>query len=325
MDFIDYYKVLGVPKTASDDEIKKAYRKLARKLHPDLNPNDPEASRKFQQLNEANEVLSDPDKRKKYDQYGKDWQHAEQFEQARRQQRTQHGNAQHGNAQHGNAQHGNARYGGAYQQAGGDGGGYTYSGDFGESDFSDFFASMFGTESGAGSSRRQTRFRGQDYEAELRLSLREAYTTHKQSLAVNGKTIGITIYAGVENGQKIKLAGYGAPGINGGPNGDLYLTFTVDDDPRYKRQGNDLYVTEEIDLATALLGGEKIVETLSGQVKVPVKPETQPGTKVRLKGKGFPVYKQENAFGDLYVQWQVKLPTNLTDDQKDLLRKALNP
>ncbi|WP_375447123.1 DnaJ C-terminal domain-containing protein [uncultured Fibrella sp.] len=299
MDYIDYYSVLGVSKTATDEEIKKAYRKLARKLHPDLNPNDSEASKKFQQLNEANEVLSDPDKRKKYDQYGKDWQHAEQFEQARREQRTQ------------------------YQQAGGSGG-YSYSGGFGDDSFSDFFSSMFGSESGAGSGRRQAKYRGQDYEAEFRLSLRDAYTTHKQSLTVGDKTIGITIYAGIENGQKIKLSGYGAPGVNGGPNGDLYITFTVDDDPRYKRQGNDLHVTEEIDLATALLGGDKVVETLSGQVKVPVKPETQPGTKVRLKGKGFPVYRQENTFGDLYVQWQVKLPTNLTDEQKDLLRKALN-
>ncbi|MEZ0608196.1 DnaJ C-terminal domain-containing protein [Fibrella sp. WM1] len=302
MDFIDYYKILGIPQTASDDEIKKAYRKLARKMHPDLNPNDPEANKKFQQLNEANEVLSDPEKRKKYDQYGKDWQHAEQFEQyresARQQQRTQN------------------PYGGAD-------GGYSFSGDFDGSNFSDFFASMFGAESGGGFGRREARFRGQDYEAELRLSLRDAYTTHKQSLTVNGKTIGITIYSGVENGQKIKLTGYGAPGVNGGPNGDLYLTFLVDDDPRYKRQGNDLYVTEEIDLLTAMLGGEKVVDTLSGQVKVPVKPETQPGTKVRLRGKGFPMYRQENAFGDLYVQWQVKLPTNLTDEQKDQLRAAL--
>lgn len=297
MEFIDYYNVLGVPKTATEEEIKKAYRRLARKLHPDLNPNDAEASKKFQQLNEANEVLSDPDKRKKYDQYGKDWQHADQFEQARQQQRSRRGSTQTG--------------------------GYTYSGDFGDDSFSDFFASMFGANAGEQGGRRQTRFRGQDYEAELRLGLRDAYTTHKQSMSVNGKTIGITIYAGVENGQKIKLAGYGAPGVNDGPNGDLYLTFIVDDDPRYKRQGNDLYVTEEIDLATALLGGEKIVETLSGQVKVPVKPETQPGTKVRLRGRGFPVYRQENAFGDLYVQWQVKLPTNLTDGQKELLREVL--
>lgn len=303
MDFIDYYSVLGVAKTASDEDIKKAYRKLARKLHPDLNPNDAEANKKFQQLNEANEVLSDPDKRKKYDQYGKDWQHADQFEQAR-QQRNQYGNT--------------------YQQADGSGGAYTYSSDFGDGDFSDFFASMFGSDAGTGGGRRQARYRGQDYEAELRLSLRQAYTTHKQSLNVNGKTIGITIYAGVENGQKIKLSGYGAPGVNDGPNGDLYITFTVDDDPRYKRQGNDLYVTEEIDLATALLGGDKIVETLAGQVKVSVKSETQPGTKVRLKGKGFPLYRQENAFGDLYVQWQVKLPTNLTEQQKNLFREALN-
>ncbi|RYF67887.1 MAG: J domain-containing protein, partial [Cytophagaceae bacterium] len=296
MDYIDYYNVLGVSKTATDEEIKKAYRKLARKLHPDLNPNDSEASKKFQQLNEANEVLSDPDKRKKYDQYGKDWQHAEQFEQsresARQQQRTQYGSA-------------------------GGNGGYSYSGGFGDDSFSDFFSSMFGSDSGSGGGRRQAKYRGQDYEAEFRLNLRDAYTTHKQSMTVGGKTIGITIYAGIDNGQKIKLSGYGAPGVNGGPNGDLYITFTVDDDPRYKRQGNDLYITEEIDLQTALLGGDKIVETLSGQVKVPVKPETQPGTKVRLKGKGFPVYRQENAFGDLYVQWQVKLPTNLTDEQKD--------
>lgn len=306
MDFIDYYKILDIPKTASDDEIKKAYRKLARKMHPDLNPNDPEANKKFQQLNEANEVLSDPDKRKKYDQYGKDWQHAEQFEQyresARQQQRTQN------------------PYGGAQY---GDDGGSSFSGDFDGSNFSDFFASMFGSEAGSGFGRREARFRGQDYEAELRLTLQDAYTTHKQSLTVNGKTIGITIFAGVENGQKIKLTGYGAPGVNGGPNGDLYLTFLIDADPRYKRQGNDLYVTEEIDLLTALLGGEKVVDTLSGQVKVPVKAETQPGTKVRLRGKGFPVYRQDNTFGDLYVQWQVKLPTNLTDDQKEQLRAAL--
>ncbi|MEZ0483158.1 DnaJ C-terminal domain-containing protein [Fibrella aquatica] len=299
MDYIDYYKVLGVPKTATEEEIKKAYRKLARELHPDLNPDDAEASKKFQQLNEANEVLSDSGKRKKYDQYGKDWQHADQFEQAQRQQRTQYSDTR-------------QRTGGSYSAGG-----------FGDDSFSDFFSSMFGSDSGPQSSRQQAMYRGQDYQAELRLSLREAYTTHKQPLTVNGKSINITIYAGVENGQKIKLSGYGAPGINGGPNGDLYITFSVDDDPRYKRQGDDLVVTEEIDLITALLGGDQIVETLAGQVKVAVKPETQPGTKVRLKGKGFPLYRLESTFGDLYVQWQVKLPTNLTDSQKELIREAL--
>ncbi|ADB41673.1 DnaJ C-terminal domain-containing protein [Spirosoma linguale] len=297
MDFIDYYSVLGIPKTASDEDIKKAYRKLARKHHPDLNPNDAEASKKFQQINEANEVLSDPDKRKKYDQYGKDWQHADQFEEAKRQQQSRR------------------------QYAGSDTGDYDFSGGFGGSDFSDFFSSMFGQDAGSRGGRQRAQFRGQDYQAELNLNLREAYTTHKQTLTVNGKNIRITVPAGIENGQKIKLAGYGAPGVNGGPNGDLYITFVIADDSRYKRKGNDLYVDEEIDLYTALLGGEKIIETLDGKVKLTVPPETQNGAKVRLKGKGFPIYKQDGSFGDLYVQWQIKLPTKLTDEQKDLFRK----
>lgn len=298
MDFIDYYSVLNVPKTASDEDIKKAYRKLARKHHPDLNPNNAEANKTFQQINEANEVLSDSEKRKKYDQYGKDWQQAEQFEQARQQQRPRPASSQ------------------------GDTGESDFSSGFGGADFSDFLSSMFGQEGDArGNSRRQANFRGKDYQSELQLSLRDAYATHKQNLTIDGKTIGITIRAGVENGQKIKLTGYGAPGVNGGPNGDLYITFVVAEDSRYKRQGNDLYVNEPIDLYTALLGGEKIIETLNGKVKVTIAPETQNGTRVRLKGKGFPVYRENEAFGDLYVQWQVLLPTNLTDEQKELVRQ----
>ena len=306
MDFIDYYAVLGLPKTASEEEIKKAYRKLARKHHPDLNPNDAEANKKFQQINEANEILSDPEKRKKYDQYGKDWQHAEQFEEARRQQQQRQSSAR------------------SYPAGGSDD--YDFSEGFGGADFSDFLSSMFGQSDGArgnpaGGGQRQTQFRGQDYQAELHLNLRDAYVTHKQTLTVDGKNIRITVPAGIENGQKIKLAGYGLPGVNGGPAGDLYITFVIADDSRFKRMGNDLYVDEEIDLYTALLGGERVVETMSGKVKLTVAPETQNGTKVRLKGKGFPVYKQDNTFGDLYITWQVKLPTNLTDEQKELVRK----
>src|ERR1700753_2904628 len=209
MDFIDYYKILGVHKTATQDQIKTAYRKLARKHHPDLNPNDKEAHKKFQQINEANEVLSDPEKRKKYDQYGKDWQHADQFEQARQQSRP-------------NSQ--------------GDSG-YSFSGDFNDSDFSDFFSAMFGQQAGRERSR-QTTFRGNDYNAELHLQLKDAFTTHKQTITVDGKNIRITIPAGVEDGQKIKLASYGSPGINGGPNGDLYITFIITEDSRYHRKGN---------------------------------------------------------------------------------------
>lgn len=294
MEFVDYYSILGLDKNASQEDIKKAYRKLARKHHPDVNPNDPAASKKFQQINEANEVLSDPEKRKKYDQYGKDWAHADQFEQARRSQQQ--------------------------QQPFGGGGQHFSSEDFGGGDFSEFFESLFG---GQGRSRggRSAKFRGQDYESELKINLTDAYTTHKQTLTINGKSIRITIPAGIEDGQKIRLKGHGGEGVNGGPAGDLYITFSIINNTAFKRVGNDLYHTQDIDLYTALLGGEVTVDTLSGKVKLKIKPETQNGTKVRLKEKGFPVYKEEGKFGDLYVTINVKLPTNLTEQQKELFKQ----
>lgn len=298
MAYIDYYKILGVNKDASQEAIKKAYKKLARKHHPDLNPNDPDAQRRFQEINEANEVLSDPEKRKKYDQYGENWKHAEEFEKQRQQ------------------------YGQYQGQAGaGSGGGFWSSGGgfSGDGEFSDFFESLFGAQG-----RRRTRstgLRGQDYNAELQLSLRDAAETHKQVLTVNNKKIRITIPAGVEDGQTIKLSGQGGPGANGGPAGDLYITFVIPEDPVYKREGNNLYRTAPVDLYTAVLGGEQVVETLGGKVKLKVKPETQNNTKVRLRGKGFPVYKQEGQYGDLIVTWSVKIPTDLSDKQKELFRE----
>ena len=164
-------------------------------------------------------------------------------------------------------------------------------------------------------------FRGQDYNAELQLSLREAAETHKQVLNVNGKNIRITVPAGIANGQTIKLRGHGAPGVNGGPAGDLYITFVIPDDPVFKRLGNDLYIHAPLSLYTAVLGGEETVDTLNGKVKLKVKPETQNGTKVRLKGKGFPVYKEEGKFGDLIVTYNVTIPSNLTEHQKELFRQ----
>ncbi len=152
----------------------------------------------------------------------------------------------------------------------------------------------------------------------MQLSLRDAYITQKQTLTINGKNIRITIPAGVENGQVIRLKNYGSPGANGGPNGDLYITFVMKNDTGFDRQGNDLYKAEDIDLYTAVLGGEKTIDTLSGKIKLKVPPETQNGTKIRLKGKGYPVYKKEGQFGDLYITWNVKLPTNLTEKQKEL-------
>ncbi|MEO6547528.1 MAG: J domain-containing protein [Ferruginibacter sp.] len=153
------------------------------------------------------------------------------------------------------------------------------------------------------------------------MSLRDAYTTHQQTLSVNNKNLRITIPAGIENGQVIKLKGHGAQGINGGPNGDLYLTFSIDTDLRYKRSGNDLHVTEQLDVYTAVLGGEITVETMSGKLKLKINPETQNGTRTRLKGKGFPVYKKEGEFGDLYITYNIKIPTGLTDQQKALFKE----
>lgn len=162
------------------------------------------------------------------------------------------------------------------------------------------------------------RYRGEDYHAELHLELIEAYKTHKQTLTVNGKNIRITIPAGIENGQTIKIAGHGGPGINGGPNGDLYITFSIANHPKIKRLGINLYTTIDLDLYKAVLGGEITIDTLKGKVKLKVKPETQNGSKIRLRGKGFPVYKNEGQFGDLIVTWAIKIPTNLTDKQREL-------
>lgn len=294
MAFVDYYKTLGIDKSASEDDIKKAYRKLARKYHPDLNPDDAEANKKFQQINEANEVLSDAEKRKKYDAYGENWKHAEQYEQARQQQGTH-----------------NARQG--WDE-------YTYSGGQHEGDFSDFFESLFGNARGGRSGRStNAKFRGNDYNASLQLNLKDAYITHKQTFNIDGKQVRITVPAGVANGQVIKLKGYGSPGMNGGPNGDLYITFTIEDNAKFKRVGDDLYTTAEVDVYTAVLGGDFILEMLNdNKIKLKVNPETQNGSVVRLKGKGFPVYKQEDKFGDLFVTWQIKMPTNLTEKQKEL-------
>ncbi|MFT3907806.1 MAG: J domain-containing protein [Ferruginibacter sp.] len=284
MEFIDYYKVLGVEKNADAEQIKKAFRKLARKYHPDVNPNDKEANKKFQQINEANEVLSDPEKRKKYDLYGKDWEHGAQ-QQAYNAQRQSQG------------------FGGQS---------YDFSGDFDEGGFSDFFSSLFGGR------RNQAKFRGQDVNATLDLNLSNVFHTYQQTFAINGKNIRITIPAGVENGQQIKLKGHGNPGANGGPNGDLYLTFQLTNNTPFKRMKNDLYLSQEIDLYTAVLGGDVTIDTMHGKLKLKVKPETQNNTKIRVKGKGMPVYKSEGNFGDLYVTYTVKLPQNLTEKQKQL-------
>ncbi|MDP9047395.1 MAG: J domain-containing protein, partial [Bacteroidota bacterium] len=168
------------------------------------------------------------------------------------------------------------------------------------------------------------KYRGQDYNAELRLSLKESAETHKQTLTVNGKNIRITIPAGVENGQTIKITGHGGPGVNGGPAGDLYIAFVIADDPRFKRNGSDLHATTKLDLYAAVLGGEVTVDTLNGKVKIKVKPETQNGTKVKLAGKGLPFYKKEGQFGDLYITYDIQIPANLSEKERKLFEELAN-
>ncbi|MRT92239.1 DnaJ C-terminal domain-containing protein [Ancylomarina sp. 16SWW S1-10-2] len=287
MAFINYYKILGVSKTATEKEIKASYRKLARKYHPDLNPDNKKAELKFKEINEANQVLSDPENRKKYDKYGEDWKRGEESEKAQQQYQSQNRSRQQ---------------------------------DFSDREYSDFFESMFG---GRASSRQShyTKFKGQDYHAELHLDLKDAYTTHKQLLTVNNTKIRLTIPAGVENDQVIKIKGKGGEGLNGGPDGDLYIKFIINNQTQFKRDGNNLYSNVNIDLYTSLLGEEIMVDTFNGKVKLKIAPETQNETKVKLKGKGFPVYKKKDAFGDLIITYHIKTPTHLREKEKELFKE----
>jgi len=290
MAFVDYYKILGVSKSATDKKIKTAYRKLARKYHPDLNPDNKDAEKKFKEINEANEVLSVAEKRKKYNKYGKDWKHGDEYEKAQQQQGRQ-----------------------SRQQSSQQG--------FSNEEYSDFFESMFG---GGGSSYRQSqspKFKGQDYNAELHLHLKDVYTTQKQVLTVNGKKIRLTIPAGVENGQLIKIKGKGGLGINNGPNGDLYIKFIVDNHTEFKREGDNLYRNVNLDLYTSILGGEITVDTFNGKVKLKIMPETKNESKVKLKGKGFPMYKQEGKFGDLIITYHIVMPADLSEKELELFRE----
>ena len=290
MSFIDYYKVLGISKSATEAEIKKAYRKLARKHHPDLNPNDESAKVTFQNINEANEVLSDSEKRKKYDKYGKDWKHADEFEkqgQSRGQQQR-------------------------YSQGSSSG--------FNDQDYSSFFESMFGNMGGG--RQRTTSIKGQDYASEIRLNLLDVLKSQKQTLTVNGKNIRITIPAGVENGQTIKISGHGGESLSGGPKGDLYISFVIENNTKFRREATNLYQEVSLDLFTAILGGEIRIDTLSTKVKLTIPPGTQNNTKVKLKGKGMPIYKKEAQFGDLIITYQIKIPTNLSDIQKESFKNT---
>lgn len=311
MSFIDYYKVLGVERNATQADIRKAFRQLAKQYHPDTNKNDPQAQERFQEINEANAVLSDPEKRKRYDEYGEHWAHAEEYEAQRRQYEQQYGGGTQGPY-------------GSYGGFSGNGfGGFDFGGfgDFTRSEgntggFSDFFEQLFGGTRSR--QRRQSPPRGQDYEAELHLTLRDAYESHKQILTVNGQQLRVTIPAGITDGQRLRLRGHGGEAPQGGTKGDLYITFRIAPDNTFTRIGNDLTITLPLSVTTAVLGGEVTAPTLTGNVRLKVAPGTQPGSKVRLRGKGMPIYHHDDSYGDLIVTYSINIPTTLTTRQREL-------
>lgn len=308
MEYKDYYKTLGVSQSASQDEIKKAYRKLAVKYHPDKNAGNKEAEEKFKEIGEAYEVLKDPEKRKKYDQLGANWN-------------------QYQNADPGNGDFRYADFAGANP---GGGSTFYYEGDlgdiFGRSDegFSDFFKSFFGgmgSRSRSGFSRKQEAFNGNDIHAEMEITLAEAFSGTTRILNVDGEKLRVKTKAGAYSGQELRIKGKGGYGVNGGNRGDIYIKIKVLPDARYSLEGNDLTLKADIDLYTAVLGGKTEVDTLSGKLNVPVPAGSQNGSKLRLRGKGMPVYGKPGVAGDLYIQLNVVIPRNLGQEELNLFKK----
>ena len=307
MEYKDYYKVLGVEKNATQAEIKNSFRKLAKKYHPDKTKGDKAAEQKFKEVNEANEVLSDPGKRKKYDQLGDQWKY--------------------------------------YQQSGGQGqdfdwsrfsnmgdGGQTfrYSGNindlFGESGYSDFFDMLFGQGIG-GQQRRRTAgkrtqvMKGQDYEAEVRITLEEAYKGTTREFDVDNQSIRLKIKPGIEDGQILKIPGKGSSGYDGGQAGDLLINIRVLKHPVFDRQGDDLYADLNVDIYTAILGGKAEFKTLKGSVKVNIPKGTENGKILRLQNMGMPKYNKPSEFGNLYLKINIQIPKNLTQKEVNLYKQ----
>jgi curved DNA-binding protein len=299
MDFKDYYKILGVDRKASADEIKKAYRKLAVKYHPDKNPNNKQAEEKFKEMNEANEVLGNEEKRKKYDELGENWNQYQK-------QGGKEGNFDWSKWQ-------NAGGGGQYQ---------TYSSGedmFGnEGEFSDFFSNIFGGTQGR---RTKQPRKGSDYESELSISLEEAYTGTTRQLETDGEKLQIKIKPGVKEGQTLRLKGKGGHGMNNGPRGDVFIRVHVEEHPHFERKNDDLYCDMPVELYTAVLGGKALIRTLKGNIRMDIVKGTDSGKVLRLKGMGMPKFGKENEFGDLYAKVEIIIPKNLTKEETELFEK----
>jgi len=308
MEYKDYYKILGVSKSAGQDEIKKAYRKLAVKYHPDKNAGNREAEEKFKEIGEAYEVLRDPEKRKKYDQLGANWK-------------------QYQNAGYGGGDFGFSNFGGTSPDGGNT---FYYEGDlddiFGSSGegFSDFFRSFFGGTGRAnrsGFSRKQNVTKGNDLHTEMEITLAEAYSGTTRILNVDGEKLRVKTKPGAYSGQELRIRGKGGHGLNGGQRGDIYIKIKVLPDVRYSVNGNDLMVKTDIDLYTAVLGGNVEIDTFAGRLNVKVPAGSQNGSKLRIRGKGMPVYGKPGLAGDLYVQLNVVIPRNPGPEELNLFKK----
>ncbi|MEO8085980.1 MAG: J domain-containing protein [Bacteroidota bacterium] len=291
MDYKDYYKVLGVVKTATSHEIKKAYHKLAVKYHPDKNPNDKISEEKFKEVNEANEVLGNAEKRKKYDEVGEHWneRQAQGFNGQQRQNR-------------------NANYQ------------YETGEEFNGSNFSDFFESVFG----GGKQAQQRTSKGQDFNAEMNVSLEESYSGTTRQLQLETQKLEMKVKPGVKDGQILRLKGKGGKGINGGQDGDLYITVHIAAHPNYIRTVDDLHCDIAVDLYTAVLGGQTLIRTLRSPIKMNIAAETENGKVLRLKGMGMPRFGKENEYGDLYAKVNIRLPKNLTLKETELFKELSN-
>jgi curved DNA-binding protein len=313
MDYKDYYETLGVKRDADEKAIKRAFRRLARQYHPDVNPGDTSAEERFKEINEAYEVLSDPEKRGKYDRLGSDWQRWQQtggrpgdFDWSRWATGAAGPGGQRVHVQYGTPEDLGDLFGGA-------------------SPFSDFFSQIFGGMGGGaapgGFQYRARPQRGQDYEQEVEISLREAYEGTTRALQKDGRRLEVKIPAGARTGTRVRMSGEGAPGAAGGTAGDLYLRVKVAPDPQFERQGDDLHVTVPVDLYTAVLGGQAQVPTLGGPVMLTIPAGTQNGRVFRLRGKGMVRMRKPDQHGDLYARVEVQVPTDLSPRQRELFQE----
>ncbi len=309
MDFKDYYKVLGLDKKADQEAIKKAYRKLAAKWHPDKNPGNKNAEDRFKEINEAHEVLSDAEKRRRYDELGSNWNQPQYGGESGRP--AGGGPFRRAQSRNMSQEEMERMFGGGGVEGGG---------------FSDFFETFFGGGQETGSARRGGGFQarpsaGEDYQADVEITLEEVFAGARKVLDINGKKLKLQFKPGIAEGRRIRLAGKGGPGRAGGPDGDFLLHVHVRPHAEFERRGDDLHTSLPLEVQDAIIGRTLEIRTLKGGVKLRVPPGTENGKAFRLKSQGMPVYDRPGEYGDFYVTVLLKLPTDLSTAEQDFFRK----